>query len=415
MILGANVAIKIKWFSRNVQWNEQKCSIKRTEMFNRRNKSRKLSLNSLPIGKEYFSSWQKNREELDVTSLSHGCHSGAMLWILFRECNQERNIYVAYKTATLQATAADEPEELTIHLEADQQTLSEVKVTGVRRHNTQMAMIAQANDRSNYLRHSVDNQYNHNVRLGAMRNSYSGRNALGAGYVATTLPFGKLSLYAGVRFEYNQMELITNTRDDVESHQSKFYRYKDFFPSINSTYAFNEQNQLRLSYGKSVNRQEFREVAPSVYYDFDLASHVQGNVDLKPCYVHNLDLRYEFYPTRGEQITLAGFYKRFENPIEWTYTVAAGWPIGLIIDGEKGDTPAQAKAGTIRFHNNVLAGMDIVGSPFMPTEGSPLLNKASFEGKNSAWFDKVSFVGAFNASDNWLSGWTNFDPQNTTY
>ena len=153
-------------------------------------------------------------------------------------------------------------------------------------------------------------------------------------------------------------------------------------------------------------------------------------------------------------------------------SVAAGWPIGLIIDGEKGDTPAQAKAGTIRFHNNVLAGMDIVGSdankvyedvlydavnkveidknqksysnsfffqealknsyfedaatlaltdaanagsPFMPTEGSPLLNAASFEGESSAWFDKVNFVGAFNASDNWLSGWTNFDPQNTTY
>ena len=55
------------------------------------------------------------------------------------------------------------------------------------------------------------------------------------------------------------------------------------------------------------------------------------------------------------------------------------------------------------------------GSPFMPTEGSPLLNAASFEGESSAWFDKVNFVGAFNASDNWLSGWTNFDPQNTTY
>ena len=32
------------------------------------------------------------------------------------------------------------------------------------------------------------------------------------------------------------------------------------------------------------------------------------------------------------------------------------------MDGEKGDTPAQAKAGTIRFHNNVFAGMDIIGS-----------------------------------------------------
>ena len=153
-------------------------------------------------------------------------------------------------------------------------------------------------------------------------------------------------------------------------------------------------------------------------------------------------------------------------------SVAAGWPIGLIVDGEKGDTPAQAKAGTIRFHNNVFAGMDVigsdankvyedvlydavnkavidanqksysntfffkealknkayddaaalalvdasnVGSPFMPAATSPLLNLASFDGESSAWLEKVAYVGAFNATDNWLTGWTNFDPQNTKY
>ena len=153
-------------------------------------------------------------------------------------------------------------------------------------------------------------------------------------------------------------------------------------------------------------------------------------------------------------------------------SVAAGWPIGLIIDGEKGDTPAQAKAGVIRFHNNVFAGMDVigsdankvyddvlydaagkavidanqksysntfffqealknkayddaaaldlkdasnVGSPFMPSASSPLLNLASFDGETKVSLDKVAYVGAFNATDNWLTGWTNFDPQNTKY
>ena len=37
-----------------------------------------------------------------------------------------------------------------------------------------------------------------------------------------------------------------------------------------------------------------------------------------------MDIRYEWYPSRGEQVTLAGFYKHFDNPIEWTYTVAGG-------------------------------------------------------------------------------------------
>ena len=164
----------------------------------------------------------------------------------------------------------------------------------------------------------------HLIEEQCMRNNYKGRNTLGAGYLTASLPIGKLKVYAGMRYEFNQMELITNSRDDVESPQSKFYRNSDLFPSLNTTYVIDDRNQLRLSYGKSVNRPEFREVSPSVYYDFDLASHVQGNVDLKSCYIHNIDLRYEFYPSRGEQITLAGFYKRFNNPIEWTYTVAGG-------------------------------------------------------------------------------------------
>ena len=56
-----------------------------------------------------------------------------------------------------------------------------------------------------------------------------------------------------------------------------------------------------------------------------------------------------------------------------------------------------------------------VGSPFMPSATSPLLTLASFAGETSTWFDKVSYVGAFSATDNWLQGWTNFDPQNTAY
>ncbi len=157
-----------------------------------------------------------------------------------------------------------------------------------------------------------------------MRNNYSGHNLLGAGYLAASLPLGKLSIYAGVRYEYNSMELISNTRDYEPSPMSRFYRNNDLFPSLNSTYKFNEKHQLRLSYGKSVNRAEFREVSSSVYYDFDLASSVQGNTELKSCYIHNADLRYEFYPSRGEQISLAAFYKHFDRPIEWTYTVAGG-------------------------------------------------------------------------------------------
>lgn len=157
-----------------------------------------------------------------------------------------------------------------------------------------------------------------------MRNNYRGHNTLGAGYLALSLPFGKLGIHAGVRFEHNDMELISNSRDYEKSESSRHYKTDDVFPSLNTTYKISDQHQVRLSYGRSINRPEFREVSSSVYYDFDLASNVQGNTELKNCYVDNLDLRYEWYPSRGELISLAVFYKHFDSPIEWTYTVAGG-------------------------------------------------------------------------------------------
>lgn len=156
-------------------------------------------------------------------------------------------------------------------------------------------------------------------------NDYSGNNWLGAGYISANLPINaRIDVYAGIRYEHSKMELVRNTRDDVESHQSMYYTYNDLFPSVNATYKLTEKQQLRLAYGKSVNRPEFREVSTSVYYDFDLASSVEGNPSLKPAYIHNIDFRYEWYPSNGESVSVALFYKHFESPIEWTYTVAGG-------------------------------------------------------------------------------------------
>ncbi|MEE0653495.1 hypothetical protein V7T01_08395 [Segatella copri] len=50
---------------------------------------------------------------------------------------------------------------------------------------------------------------------------------------------------------------------------------------------------------------------------------------------------------------------------------------------------------------------------YTPIAGSPLLDAASFAGWTG--FDTVTYIGAFDGSTNWMSGWTNFDPQNAKY
>ena len=155
-------------------------------------------------------------------------------------------------------------------------------------------------------------------------NNYNGSGFLGSGYLGVNIPIKKFNVYAGVRYEYNRMLLDNFVAIVLDKKDTKAYKQSDFFPSVNATYNFNKKHLMRVAYGKSINRQEFREVSKSTYYDFDLFSYVRGNEALNPAYIHNFDLRYEFYPSDGEIISLSFFYKNFVNPIEWTYLDAGG-------------------------------------------------------------------------------------------
>lgn len=160
-------------------------------------------------------------------------------------------------------------------------------------------------------------------------------------------------------------------------------------------------------------------------------------------------------------------------------SVAIGYPVGLLLDNQKGTTQTWATEGKLKLNNLYFAGMTILGSDvnkawkdaystdgvtmdeskksfshtfflaqtgnkyyenisdlmlnqpnslksapnYGPKAGSPLCNKnteslfADVKLQNS-FFQKVNYVGAFKSDadqDNWLRNWTNFDPQNTVY
>ncbi|GHU89725.1 hypothetical protein FACS1894155_07160 [Bacteroidia bacterium] len=157
-------------------------------------------------------------------------------------------------------------------------------------------------------------------------------------------------------------------------------------------------------------------------------------------------------------------------------SVAMGYPVGLLLDNQKGDTQGSANGGTMKINNLYFAQMTIIGSDvnkswkdeystngvdmtsgkesfshtyfsaqtgnryinlisdlklkqpnsslanpnWGPTSGSPLTGKTGLfdDTMLSSGFDKVDYIGAFKSdsdADNWTKGWTNFDPQNTDY
>lgn len=145
---------------------------------------------------------------------------------------------------------------------------------------------------------------------------YQARNINVSAYINYTLPIGeKFITNIGVRAEWNRQELQSKLRGsgalvNVDNP------ILSVLPSINTTYNFNEKHLLKLAYGLSLNRPEFRELAPFSYYDFELNIAKTGNPDLKTSIIHNADIRYEYYPSKTEFVSIGVFYKYFVNPIE---------------------------------------------------------------------------------------------------
>jgi outer membrane receptor protein involved in Fe transport len=93
---------------------------------------------------------------------------------------------------------------------------------------------------------------------------------------------------------------------------------------LNAGLFLTDKSQIRLAYFKSVNRPEFRELAPFAYYDFTFNNVLIGNPNLKTPSIHNMDVRWELYPSTGETFSIGVFQKFFSNPIEMFFVPGSG-------------------------------------------------------------------------------------------
>lgn len=143
---------------------------------------------------------------------------------------------------------------------------------------------------------------------------YKGASHLKAYYVMLDQNFcKKLKLSYGLRYETFAQ---TVTTADVKNEQSK----NVILPSVNFNYKISpNKSNLRLAYYKSVNRPEFREIASFAFFDFLQNADIQGNNKLKQADISNFEGRYEYLPSPDQMISVGGFYKTINNPIEIRY------------------------------------------------------------------------------------------------
>nr|MBP7462018.1 TonB-dependent receptor [Candidatus Delongbacteria bacterium] len=147
--------------------------------------------------------------------------------------------------------------------------------------------------------------------------SYTSDQMIWAFYAMTDFTVHhNLTITGGLRYEHSEQNLdsktLTNEPVRVE------HDYRDLLPSLNMIYRLSSSTNLRGSYGRTLARPEFREMAPFSYYDFINNENVQGNTELVRSLIDNFDLRYEWFLSGNEMISLSLFYKYFKNPIEQT-------------------------------------------------------------------------------------------------
>ena len=144
--------------------------------------------------------------------------------------------------------------------------------------------------------------------------SYTASSKLNAGYVMLDNSVSKLRIIWGVRME-NYSQLLNSKEDNgipVVVNNSQL----DFLPSLNLIYGVNKKQNIRLSFSKTLNRPEFRELAPFLFYDAATKFNTEGNPNLKIAKIFNADLRYEIFPGKGQLFSISAFYKKFNDPIE---------------------------------------------------------------------------------------------------
>jgi hypothetical protein len=150
--------------------------------------------------------------------------------------------------------------------------------------------------------------------------AYDGDQRLNGYYAMADIAFNiagtPVRINGGARLENFEEHVTSPLAIDDPTLNTTRLQATDLLPSVNIKVTPVEGLNVRLAHYQSVNRPEFRELANVLYLDFKTDQNTIGNPDLQRAYVHNNDIRVEYFPGAGEVLAVSYFHKRISNAIE---------------------------------------------------------------------------------------------------
>lgn len=139
------------------------------------------------------------------------------------------------------------------------------------------------------------------------------------------------SLYSSVETKLSPaITFSTGVRNENSTQKVRTFKYyepnlptsegelkmNDLLPSYNLSYKFLSDQKIRIAYGETIARPDFRELSTVAYIEDETGYDVIGNSSLKGTVIRNWDFRYENYFDDADYYSIGFFYKKFESPIE---------------------------------------------------------------------------------------------------
>jgi outer membrane receptor protein involved in Fe transport len=147
--------------------------------------------------------------------------------------------------------------------------------------------------------------------------TYDGDHEVMAAYTQADLGWGRWRLIGGVRAEDSRIEVLTiNRANPTAPPDLTEVDDTDVLPAVNLVYQLNGDTNLRFAVSQTVNRPEFRELAPFSFVHVVGGFEVIGNPELTSATIRSYDVRWEWFPAGGEVVAASVFLKDFEDPIE---------------------------------------------------------------------------------------------------
>ena len=169
------------------------------------------------------------------------------------------------------------------------------------------------------------------------KDSYRAGTDIIAGYMTADLyPTENLLINLGVRYEYARQWVRYASDGGDWFGRMSMIEHGDLFPALNVKYTFNEDNILRFSASRTITRPSFIEMAPFLYQESYGSAQIRGNEDLNNAYNYNLDLRYELFGSDGDMLSVTGYFKYLESPIERIQTLNGGATLHSFRNAENG-------------------------------------------------------------------------------